>query len=61
MQSHSDSDTVRIELTKAQKETVQRALGGRDVDSLELRVDELEDRVLPRLASNHNERCLLDA
>jgi hypothetical protein len=60
MQPHGDSDTVRIELTKAQKAAVQRALGG-DVDSLELRVEELEERVLPRLAANHNEHCLLDA
>ncbi len=48
---------VRLQLTDAQKLQV-RALTGRDGDAIELTVDELEDRITPRLASNHNETAL---
>lgn len=48
---------VRIELTEAQKAQIRQALGRSDVE-FELEVTELEERIAPRLASNHNEAVL---
>ena len=50
---------VRFELTQGQRETAQRVTG-RDVEAIELTVEELEERIAPRLSSNHNETLLAD-
>jgi hypothetical protein len=50
--------TVRIELTPSQKETVKAAVG-RDAEAIELSVQELEARIAPALAANHNETFLV--
>ena len=49
--------TLRMTLTPAQKVQV-RALLNRDAEEIELTVEELEERIAPRLASNHNEPML---
>ena len=51
---------VRIQLTDRQKAQIREALGRSDVE-FELEVTELEERIAPRLASNHNEARLADA
>lgn len=48
---------VRIELTEGQKAQIRQALGRSDIE-FELEVTELEERIAPRLASNHNEAVL---
>ena len=48
---------IRIQLTDDQKAQLRRALG-RDEIEFELEVVELEERIAPRLASNHNEAIL---
>lgn len=53
------SELFRLRLTDAQKAEINRATG-RDAEELELRVEELEERIVPRLASNHNEPLLTD-
>jgi hypothetical protein len=50
---------VRIDLTTGQKEQV-KATTGHDADAVELTVQELEQRIAPRLASNHNETFLVE-
>jgi hypothetical protein len=50
---------VRIDLTATQKEQV-KATTGRDAEAVELTVQELEQRIAPRLASNHNETFLVE-
>jgi hypothetical protein len=57
MDTPEQSQTIRIELTGAQRDELRR-LTGRDADALELRVEELEERIAPRLAANHNETLL---
>jgi hypothetical protein len=57
MNTPEQSQTIRIELTGPQRDQLRR-LTGRDADALELRVEELEERIAPRLASNHNETLL---
>lgn len=52
-------DLVRLALTTSQRAEVKRAIG-RDGEALELTVEELEERIAPRLASNHNETVLTD-
>jgi hypothetical protein len=54
-----DSAVVRIDLTSEQKQRV-KAQTGRDADAIELTVQELEARIAPRLAANHNETFLFD-
>ena len=41
------NDIVRIELTAPQKEQVKQAIG-KDADSIELNLQELEERIAPR-------------
>jgi hypothetical protein len=41
-------EVVRIDLTEPQKEQVKKATG-KDVDSVELRAEELEERIAPAL------------
>lgn len=57
METSARDRVVRLQLTDAQKLQV-RALTGRDGDALELTVEELEDRITPRLSANHNEATL---
>ena len=51
------SQFARITLTAAQRDQVKR-ITGREGDAIELTVEELEERIIPRLASNHNETLL---
>jgi len=59
MQRSNEQDRVRIDLTTSQKEQVKHVTG-REGDALELTVHELEERITPRLASNHSETLLAD-
>jgi hypothetical protein len=43
----ADSKKIRIELTSEQKDKVRRATG-RDAETIELSVEELEERIAPR-------------
>jgi hypothetical protein len=47
MEQKSPKNTVRIELTEEQRKQL-REQTGQDVDSVELTVEQLEDRVAPR-------------
>ena len=51
------NDLVRLTLTPKQQERIRQSLG-RDGDTLELTVEELEERIAPRISSNHNETLL---
>ena len=66
--SSDKKDTVRIDLTAAQRQTVKAAID-KDAEAIELTVQELEQRITPsetvpgpvsffRLAGNHNETLL---
>jgi hypothetical protein len=57
MSQPSEPKFVRIDLSEAQKAQV-KATTGQDGDAIELTVAELEERIAPRLASNHNETLL---
>jgi len=59
MATNTAKDVVRIDLTTTQKEQV-KARTGHEAEAIELTVQELEDRITPRLASNHNETLLVD-
>ena len=48
---------VRIDLSPEQTEQL-RAVTGLEVKAIELSVEELEQRVAPRIATNHNETLL---
>jgi hypothetical protein len=50
---------IHLSLTQGQKTQVKDATG-RDGEAIELTVEELEERIAPRLASNHNETLLAD-
>lgn len=50
-------DIVRVDLTPSQREQVKSATG-RDAVAIELTIDELEQRIAPRLSANHNETLL---
>ena len=60
MENTGEKSFIRIDLTQAQKERI-KAETGRNADAIELTVHELEERITPRLASNHNETLLGDA
>ena len=60
MTDRKTSQVVRIALTETQKSEIQRATGRQDAEALELEVHELEERIAPKLASNHNESLLTD-
>ena len=51
--------TILIDLTPEQQQIVKRATN-RDADALELSVQELEQRIAPRVVNNHNETLLVD-
>ena len=56
----TQNDIVRIDLTTSQKEQI-RATTGQHAEAIELTVQELEQRITPRLAVNHNETLLVDS
>jgi hypothetical protein len=47
MEQKNPKNTVRIELTEEQRKQL-REQTGQDVDSVELTVEQLEDRIAPR-------------
>jgi hypothetical protein len=49
---------VRIELSPAQTEQV-RLAAGVEIKAIELSIEELEQRIAPRLAANDNETMLV--
>ena len=57
--SDSTAGSIRIELTSDQKQVV-KAATNRDADAIQLTVQELEQRIAPKLASNHNETLLVE-
>lgn len=58
MERPSESErTVRIDLSPEQTQHL-RATTGLEVAAIELTLQELEQRIAPRLASNHNETML---
>jgi hypothetical protein len=59
MQNDKGSELVRLVLSDDQKAAIKGVIG-REGEALELRVVELEERIVPRLASNHNEPLLID-
>ena len=59
MSDKNEPDPIRIELSPEQRQKVKTATG-RDVTFIELTVQELEARIAPRLAANHNESLLTD-
>lgn len=54
-----ETKVVRIQLTPEQKEKLE-AQTGKNADFIELTVEELEARIAPMLAANHNETLLVD-
>jgi hypothetical protein len=60
METSQPKTSVRTPLTEAQKAQIREALGRDDVE-FELEVTELEERIAPRLAANHNEPMLPEA
>ena len=59
MQTPNAKQVVRLDLTQAQKDQLKHTTG-RDGEALELTVEELEERIAPRIAANHNETLLAD-
>ena len=57
MSEPTTSESVRITLTPSQRAQVRRILD-RDAEEIELRIEELEERIAPRLATNHKEPML---
>jgi hypothetical protein len=60
MSGQNQQEIVRIDLTQRQQEHVKERTG-KNADAIELTVEELEARIAPRLAANHNETLLLDS
>lgn len=60
MSTPNDKKVVRIQLTQEQKEKLE-AQTGKNADVIELTVQELEARIAPRLAANHNQTLLSDS
>ena len=58
MSARAEKELVRINLTPQQMQQL-RITMGRDVEAIELTVEELEQRIAPRLAANHNETLLV--
>ena len=59
MQTPHAKQLVRLDLSQAQKDQIKQ-ITSRDGDALELTVEELEERIAPRISSNHNETLLAD-
>lgn len=60
MQTPHRPEAIHLQLTKEQRALVREVIG-RDGEEIELRVEELEERIAPKLASNHNETMLIDS
>ena len=60
MPNQTEKDIVRIDLTTSQREQI-KAKTGQHAEAIELTVQELEQRITPRLAVNHNETLLVDS
>lgn len=58
MSGSKPDQIVRIVLTPSQSEQVKQTTG-REAEAIELTVEELEERVAPRLASNSNDTLLV--
>ena len=59
METPSEKDKlIRIDLSPEQTNHLRESLG-RDVQAIQLTVEELEQRIAPRLASNQNETMLV--
>jgi len=59
MSKERQQATIRIDLTEPQKQTVKAAID-KNVDAIELTIEELEARIAPKLSANHNESLLMD-
>jgi hypothetical protein len=59
MPTNDPKALIRIDLTHEQRRQVQGATG-RAGQTIELTVEELEERIAPKLAANHNETLLAD-
>jgi len=59
MEDRPETNVIRIDLTPSQAQQVQ-GIVGREVAAIELTVQELEQRIAPRLAANHNETLLME-
>ena len=59
MKKTEQERTFRLQLTAEQRAVVKDATG-RQEETLEFQVEELEERITPRLASNHMETLLTD-
>jgi hypothetical protein len=59
MPNQKQDAIVRIDLTQRQQEQLKEQTG-KSADAIELTVEELEARIAPRLAANHNETLLVD-
>jgi hypothetical protein len=59
MAARAEKDLIRIDLTPSQRQLL-RATIGRDVEAIELTVEELEQRIAPSLIGNHNETLLVE-
>lgn len=57
MSSKATKEPFRLALTERQKTQIREALGRDDIE-FELEITQLEDRIVPKLASNHNEPVL---
>lgn len=57
MEPNVNGKFVHLSLSDDQKRMVERETG-RVAEAIELTVQELEDRIAPRLSSNHNETLL---
>jgi hypothetical protein len=58
MPNNAEKDLIRIELTKEQTDQL-KSVTPKDAEAIELTLHELEERIAPRLAGNHNETLLL--
>jgi len=57
MQHRNEGEMIRIDLTVDQKARI-TAESGKEAEAIELTVRELEERLAPRLSSNHSETLL---
>lgn len=56
----SVKSTKKDRAPKVESKATGQHTAGRDSEEAELEVEELEERIAPKLASNHNETLLLD-
>jgi hypothetical protein len=58
MSAKNEKAIVRIDLTPEQQDRI-RAATGKSIEALQISADELEQRIAPQLAANHNETMLI--